>query len=125
MKLVDLFSLHAWPLSLLPCKLAAFLCILAIRFEFLELSRDVFHAEVVVDYSFFVEIESPDFGNLAFRLGELLVVLADVELLLDREQVLHCMEVVATVVENASDVEDCHCPLVVVLFLCEAATLVF
>ena len=74
-------------------------------------------AEVVPLNRACIEIESPYLGHLALTHSELLVELTRVELFLNRQQVLHSMEVVLQVVEDAADVEDCDCTLCVVLFL--------
>ena len=58
------------------------------------------------------------------RRGQLLVLLAEMQLLLDRQKVLNRVEVVLHLVEDASNVEYRDCPFAVVFLLRVVATIV-
>lgn len=71
-----------------------------------------------------VEVETPDFGHLVLRGGQLLVLLTNVKLLLNWQKMLNCVEVVLHLIEDTSDVIDCDGSLSVVLRLGVAAPMV-
>ena len=84
----------------------------------------VLQAKVVPIDGPLIEIESPYLANMPLRYGQLLIVLPNVQLLLDWQQVLHSVEVVFQVVEDASDVENGDGALSVVFGLGLAAPVV-
>lgn len=124
MQFVNL-GFHGRPRSLSLRLLPAHPAGLSLGLQRLKVLIDVCRAEVVQNDGLLIEILAPDLGDFALRLGELLVVLAHVELLLDWQQVLNGVEVITAVVEDTADVEDRDCTLVVVLLLRVAATMVF
>ena len=121
-KLVDFHGLgRTWPHGL--DLLHLFLCILALGFECGEVFH-VFDAKVVVYDGFLVEIKAPNFWDFALRLWELFIVLANVKLLLNGKQMLNCVEIVLSIVEDATDIEDSYGTLVIVCLLSVAAAMV-
>ena len=124
MQFVNL-GFHGRPRSLCSRLLPAHPASLSLGLQRLKVLIDVCRAEVVQNDGLLIEILAPDLGDFALRLGELLVVLAHVELLLDWQQVLNGVEVITAVVEDTADVEDRDCSLVVVLLLRVAAAMVF